>query len=114
MTLYTADLRARLTEAQNAIVALEEERELYRARWLACVTPEEATRLREANEILRAALADARVTIKALHGPIAWDIYEAHSPEMVRINAALALGAQPFVRRGATTMTDTGDQWLSR
>ena len=35
----------------------------------------------------------AGVTIKALHGPIAWDIYEAHSPEMVRINAALALTA---------------------
>ena len=38
---------------------------------------------------LTSALADARVTIKALHGPIAWDIYEKHAPEMKKINAAL-------------------------
>ena len=35
------------------------------------------------------ALSDAKRTIKALHGPVAWDIYEAHSPEMRKINAAL-------------------------
>jgi hypothetical protein len=85
MTLYTADLRARLTVAQNAIVALEQERDLYRSRWLSCVTPEEAERLRDA-------LAEAKRTIQALHGPTAWDIYEAHSPEMKKINAALAKG----------------------
>lgn len=32
---------------RNAIVALEAEKELYRSRWLSCVTPEEAQRLRE-------------------------------------------------------------------
>lgn len=38
---------------------------------------------------LHAALLTARDTIKALHGPIAWDIYDQHSPEMKQINAAL-------------------------
>ncbi len=27
--------------------------------------------------------------IKALHGPIAWDIYDQNAPEMKQINAAL-------------------------
>lgn len=36
------------------------------------------------------ALEEARLTIKALHGPTAWDIYDQHSPEMKRINALLA------------------------
>ena len=38
---------------------------------------------------LHAALLTARDTIKALHGPVAWDIYDQHSPEMKQINAAL-------------------------
>ena len=42
----------------------------------------EAARLREA-------LEEALVTIKALHGPVAWDIYERCSPEMKRLKAAL-------------------------
>lgn len=35
------------------------------------------------------ALQMARVSIKALHGPVAWNIFEAHSPEMLKIDAAL-------------------------
>ncbi len=38
---------------------------------------------------LHAALLTARDTIKALHGPIAWDIYDQNAPEMKQINAAL-------------------------
>lgn len=37
-------------EAANAIEALTAEVELYRSRWLSCVTPEEAERMR--NEII--------------------------------------------------------------
>jgi len=37
---------------------------------------------------LVAALTDAIETIKALHGPVAWDIYEQHAPEMKRYRAA--------------------------
>jgi len=39
--------------------------------------------------ILRSALMTAKDTIKALHGDVAWDIYDQHSPEMKRINWAL-------------------------
>ena len=49
--------------------------------------------MREAADLiegLRAALTEAKRTIRALHGSAAWDIYEAHSPEMKKINAALA------------------------
>ncbi len=35
-------------------------------------------------------LAEAKRTIKALHGPIAWDIYDGKAPEMKRINSTLA------------------------
>ena len=41
------------------------------------------------NRQLHKALICARGTIRALHGPIAWDIYDTHSPEMRQINAAL-------------------------
>lgn len=43
------------------------------------------------------ALEDALTTIKALHGPVAWGIYERSSPEMQRYNAALrkARGESP-------------------
>ena len=62
MTLYAADLRARLTQAQNAIVALEQERDLYKSRWLSCVTPEEAQRLKdrlaEADSVIAYAMFD--------------------------------------------------------
>jgi hypothetical protein len=54
MSLTTDEVWERLRQAQNAIVALEQERELYRSRWLSCVTPEEAQRLRD-----RLAEADA-------------------------------------------------------
>ncbi len=40
-------------------------------------------------ERLRAALMEAKRTIKALHGPVAWDIYDQRSPEMKIINGAL-------------------------
>ena len=36
------------------------------------------------------ALKIARDTIEALHGEVAWDIYDKHSPEMNAINKALA------------------------
>ena len=41
---------------------------------------------------LRSALMRAKDTIKALHGDIAWDIYDQHSPEMKQINHALGEG----------------------
>lgn len=40
-------------------------------------------------ERLMDALTEAKRTIMALHGKTAWDIYDAHSPEMKKINAAL-------------------------
>ncbi len=39
---------------------------------------------------LYAALVEARETIRIFHGAAAWDIYDRCSPEMQRINAALA------------------------
>lgn len=39
---------------------------------------------------LAEALKKARETIHALHGDVAWEIYEKHSPEMKQIDAALA------------------------
>lgn len=36
------------------------------------------------------AMKDAMETIKALHGPVAWDIYERSAPEMQRYKAAIA------------------------
>lgn len=42
--------------ASNAIDALAAEVELYRSRWLSCVTPEEARRLRDALETVRSLL----------------------------------------------------------
>ena len=41
------------------------------------------------NAGLLAPLIEAKRTIQALHGKTAWDIYDAHSPEMKKINAAL-------------------------
>lgn len=41
--------------------------------------------------ILYDALREAKRTIKSLHGDIAWDIYDQHSPEMKRINKAIKL-----------------------
>ena len=38
---------------------------------------------------LTEALKIARITIKALHGPLVWDIFEQHSPEMKTIDKAL-------------------------
>ena len=43
-----------LAQAKNGIIEAEAEKELYRSRWLSCVTPEEAQRLRD-----RLAEADA-------------------------------------------------------
>lgn len=42
------------------------------------------------HEALIAALREAIEIIKIWHGPEAWDIYNEHSPEMIRINEALA------------------------
>lgn len=39
---------------------------------------------------LEAALKQAKETIKAWHGPVMWDIYDARSPKMKQINAAIA------------------------
>lgn len=36
------------------------------------------------------ALIEAKRTIKALHGDAAWDIYDAQSPEMRKINSAIS------------------------
>lgn len=41
-------------------------------------------------EELLEALKDAKKTIRAWHGEVAWDIYDSHSPEMKRLNAAIA------------------------
>jgi len=44
----------------------------------------------EQRDGLLAALNHAMTTIKALHGPVAWDIYERSSPEVQRYKAAIA------------------------
>ena len=41
------------------------------------------------HEQLLEALIEAKKTIKALHGEDSWDIYDQHSPEMKKINAAI-------------------------
>jgi hypothetical protein len=43
----------------------------------------------ESADFVLAALIKARETIRALHGDVAWEIYEKHSPEMKQIDAAL-------------------------
>lgn len=40
-------------------------------------------------KMFRDALREAKEVIKTWHGPDAWDIYDQHSPEMIRINAVL-------------------------
>lgn len=44
--------------ALEAIEALKAEVELYRSRWLSCVTPEEAQRLRDANAKMQGVLKE--------------------------------------------------------
>ena len=54
------------------------------------LTPAESeAAIRNAASALYTAVVVARQTIKALHGPVAWDIYEKHSPEMRTTDAAL-------------------------
>lgn len=56
--------RSELNTALAAIEELTEQREIYRARWLSCMTPEEAERLRTENAELRAdrpAISDGSV-----------------------------------------------------
>lgn len=36
------------------------------------------------------ALEEARQTIRAWHGPMEWNIYDTQSPEMKRLNGAIA------------------------
>ena len=55
---------------------------------------DEIARLKTLNGELVATLREAKRTIKALHGPVAWDIYDANSPEMKKINTALAKADQ--------------------
>lgn len=43
------------------------------------------------HEALIDALREAKDLIKIWHGDVAWDVYDALSPEMIRINRALAL-----------------------
>ncbi|HVT36320.1 MAG TPA: hypothetical protein VHE37_12075 [Nevskiaceae bacterium] len=50
----------------------------------------EAEALRASNAELLAALKDARETIRTWHGPVAWEIYDKESPEMKRLNSAIA------------------------
>ena len=45
--------------------------------------------LRRELRVSRAALIKAKETIHDLHGDVAWEIYDKHSPEMKQINAAL-------------------------
>lgn len=40
-------------------------------------------------DALRAALVEAKQVIRGWHGEDVWDIYDQHSPEMKRINAAI-------------------------
>lgn len=57
------------------------------------------------------ALRMAREAIEALHGPVAWEIYERESPEMRAIDAALAMGAEqaPATPRVPTITTGGGE-----
>jgi len=56
---------------------------------------------------LLAALKLAKNTIKYLHGPVAWEIYDKASPEMKVINAAIEKGES-----GTRADTPTERQWL--
>lgn len=51
--------------------------------------PEHAALMVAAPELLEA-LKTAKETIRAWHGPNAWDIYDRASPEMKAINSAIA------------------------
>lgn len=55
--------------------------------------PEIARRCAAHGSMLKA-LRMARAAIRALHGPVAWEIYERASPEMRTIDAALTMGAE--------------------
>lgn len=46
-------------------------------------------RLEALNSSLVAALKEAKLTIKILHGPTGWDIYDQRSPEMTKLNATI-------------------------
>ncbi len=48
-----------------------------------------AAKYKRQRDQLHSALIEAMLTIKALHGPAAWDIYERNAPEMKRIRAAM-------------------------
>lgn len=53
---WALDAANEIETALNAIVGLHAEVELYRSRWLSCVTPEEAERLRDAMQTARSLL----------------------------------------------------------
>lgn len=58
-----------------------------------CGLQDGLARCKAERELLRemaAEFVDVQKTIKALHGPSAWTIYERSAPEMVRIRAIIA------------------------
>lgn len=53
-------------------------------------TREEIIALRKQRAELVAALEEAIEAVRVFHGPIEWETYRDHSPEMKRWNAAIA------------------------
>ena len=45
------------------------------------------------------ALLEAKKTIRAMHGELAWEIYEHNSPEMRKINAAIEKATKVFTNQ---------------
>ncbi len=96
--LFNAIRRAEA--AEQALQRVQAERDTWKERLRATEVGisqafHERDEFRAKRDRLREVLAVARVAIKALHGPIAWNIYEADSPEMQAIDAALAGDAPP-------------------
>lgn len=64
--LRATEYRERMEQGQAAIASLIEQRELYRSRWLGCLTPEEAERLRAENEQIKMEIEEDEFTVMNL------------------------------------------------
>ena len=90
--MVQADKVAAMTRAHAALAqsymkhGLTQDMQAAALRALSTPVPLLTTLERE----LLAALKEAAAVIKVWHGPAAWDIYYRASPEMKRINAAIA------------------------
>lgn len=98
----TRGLEERLEQSQQRVKELEHSENL-----LAQTCQNNLTHMREQGEKRRAqqaviqelaeALKEAKATIRVYHGEPAWEIYERCSPEIKKLNAALA-SAAPWLK----------------